>query len=48
VKPFLAWTTAYAIDPAHPISLKTLCAAVEQGGVVAIFPEGRLRPPAAS
>jgi acyl-[acyl-carrier-protein]-phospholipid O-acyltransferase/long-chain-fatty-acid--[acyl-carrier-protein] ligase len=42
VKPFLAWTTAYAIDPAHPISLKTLCAAVEQGGVVAIFPEGRL------
>ena len=42
VKPFLKWTTAYAIDPSHPLSLKTLCAEVEQGKVVAIFPEGRL------
>ncbi len=42
VSPFLKWTTAYAIDPMHPISLKTLCGAVEKGGVVAIFPEGRL------
>jgi acyl-[acyl-carrier-protein]-phospholipid O-acyltransferase/long-chain-fatty-acid--[acyl-carrier-protein] ligase len=42
VKPFLKWTTAYAIDPTHPLSLKTLCSAVEQGGLVAIFPEGRL------
>ena len=42
VKPFLKWTTAHSIDPTHPLSLKTLCAAVEQGGLVAIFPEGRL------
>jgi len=42
IRPFLKWTTAYAIDPSRPISLKTLCAAVERGGVVAIFPEGRL------
>jgi len=42
VKPFLKWTTAHPIDPAHPLSLKTLCAAVEGGGLVAIFPEGRL------
>jgi acyl-[acyl-carrier-protein]-phospholipid O-acyltransferase/long-chain-fatty-acid--[acyl-carrier-protein] ligase len=42
VRPFLKWTTAYAIDPMHPISLKTLCGAVSEGGVVAIFPEGRL------
>jgi acyl-[acyl-carrier-protein]-phospholipid O-acyltransferase/long-chain-fatty-acid--[acyl-carrier-protein] ligase len=42
VKPFLKWTTAHSIDPTHPLSLKTLCSAVEQGGLVAIFPEGRL------
>ena len=42
VKPFLKWTTAYSIDPLHPLSLKTLCSAVEKGGLVAIFPEGRL------
>ncbi|HEY1764980.1 MAG TPA: MFS transporter [Opitutaceae bacterium] len=42
VKPFLKWTTAYSIDPAHPINLKTLCGAVEKGQPVAIFPEGRL------
>ncbi len=42
VRPFLKWTTSYSIDPAHPLSLKTLCSAVEQGGIVAIFPEGRL------
>ncbi len=42
VKPFLKWTTAYSVDPTHPLSLKTLCAAVEAGGQVAIFPEGRL------
>jgi acyl-[acyl-carrier-protein]-phospholipid O-acyltransferase / long-chain-fatty-acid--[acyl-carrier-protein] ligase len=42
VKPFLKWTTAHSIDPLHPLSLKTLCAAVEKGGLVAIFPEGRL------
>ena len=42
VKPFLKWTTAHSIDPLHPLSLKTLCAAVERGGLVAIFPEGRL------
>ncbi|HZZ20993.1 MAG TPA: MFS transporter [Opitutaceae bacterium] len=42
VKPFLTWTTAYALDPTRPISLKTLCGIVEKGGLVAIFPEGRL------
>jgi acyl-[acyl-carrier-protein]-phospholipid O-acyltransferase/long-chain-fatty-acid--[acyl-carrier-protein] ligase len=42
VRPFLKWTTAYAIDSAHPLALKQLCAAVSQGGLVAIFPEGRL------
>ena len=42
VKPFLKWTTAYPIDPAHPISLKTLCSEIEKGSLVAIFPEGRL------
>lgn len=42
VKPFLKWTTAHSIEPLHPLSLKTLCAAVERGGLVAIFPEGRL------
>jgi acyl-[acyl-carrier-protein]-phospholipid O-acyltransferase / long-chain-fatty-acid--[acyl-carrier-protein] ligase len=42
IKPFLRWTTAYAIDPGHPLSLKTLCASVERGQAVAIFPEGRL------
>ena len=42
IRPFLKWTNAYAIDPSRPISLKSLCAAVERGGVVAIFPEGRL------
>ncbi|HMD62342.1 MAG TPA: MFS transporter [Opitutaceae bacterium] len=42
VRPFLKWTTAYSIDPAHPLSLKTLCAEVERGRLVAIFPEGRL------
>ena len=42
LRPFLKWTTSYAIDPAHPMNLKKLCAAVEQGGLVAIFPEGRL------
>lgn len=42
VKPFLKWTTAYPVDPSHPLSLKKLCAAVEQGRLVAIFPEGRL------
>ena len=42
VKPFLRWTTAHSIDPLHPLSLKTLCSAVEKGGLVAIFPEGRL------
>ena len=35
-------TSHSGIDPAHPLSLKTLCACVEQGDVVAIFPEGRL------
>ncbi len=42
VRPFLKWTTAHAIDPSHPLSLKTLCSALEKGGLVAIFPEGRL------
>ena len=42
VKPFLKWTTACSIDPAHPLSLKTLCSAVSEGRAVAIFPEGRL------
>jgi acyl-[acyl-carrier-protein]-phospholipid O-acyltransferase/long-chain-fatty-acid--[acyl-carrier-protein] ligase len=42
VKPFLAWTTAYPLDPTRPLSLKTLCSLVEKGGTVAIFPEGRL------
>jgi acyl-[acyl-carrier-protein]-phospholipid O-acyltransferase/long-chain-fatty-acid--[acyl-carrier-protein] ligase len=42
VKPFLKWTTARSIDPMHPLSLKTLCSEVERGGLVAIFPEGRL------
>ena len=42
VMPFMKWTTAIPIDPSHPLSLKTLCAAVEAGRLVAIFPEGRL------
>ncbi len=42
IKPFLKWVDARSIEPAHPLSLKTLCACVEQGEVVAIFPEGRL------
>ena len=42
IKPFLKWVTAYPMDPTHPLSLKHLCGIVEQGGVVAIFPEGRL------
>jgi len=42
VKPFLKLVTAYPIDPSQPMMLKTLCACVERGSVVAIFPEGRL------
>jgi acyl-[acyl-carrier-protein]-phospholipid O-acyltransferase / long-chain-fatty-acid--[acyl-carrier-protein] ligase len=42
IKPFLKWVDARPIDPAHPLSLKSLCASAEQGDVVAIFPEGRL------
>jgi acyl-[acyl-carrier-protein]-phospholipid O-acyltransferase/long-chain-fatty-acid--[acyl-carrier-protein] ligase len=42
VQPFLKWVTSHPIDPAHPLGLKTLCATAEKGGVVAIFPEGRL------
>jgi acyl-[acyl-carrier-protein]-phospholipid O-acyltransferase/long-chain-fatty-acid--[acyl-carrier-protein] ligase len=42
IMPFMKWTTAIPIDPSHPLSLKTLCAAVEAGRLVAIFPEGRL------
>jgi acyl-[acyl-carrier-protein]-phospholipid O-acyltransferase/long-chain-fatty-acid--[acyl-carrier-protein] ligase len=42
VRPFLKWTTSYSIDPMHPLSLRSLCSALEVGGLVAIFPEGRL------
>jgi len=42
VKPFLTWMTAYPVNFAQPMSVKTLCAAVAQGQPVAIFPEGRL------
>jgi acyl-[acyl-carrier-protein]-phospholipid O-acyltransferase/long-chain-fatty-acid--[acyl-carrier-protein] ligase len=42
VRPFLKWTTAYPIDPAHPLSLKILCSAIGEGRLAAIFPEGRL------
>ena len=42
VQPFLKWVTSYPIDPTHPLGLKSLCASVEQGELVAIFPEGRL------
>ncbi len=42
IKPFMKWVDARPIDPAHPLSLKSLCAAAMRGEVVAIFPEGRL------
>jgi acyl-[acyl-carrier-protein]-phospholipid O-acyltransferase/long-chain-fatty-acid--[acyl-carrier-protein] ligase len=42
VRPFLKLVTAYSIDPSQPMMLKKLCACIEQGSVVAIFPEGRL------
>jgi len=42
VKPFMKWVTAYPLNPLEPLALKTLCACVEQGEPVVIFPEGRL------
>ncbi len=42
IRPFLKWMKTHAIDPSHPLSLKSLCSAVEKGETVAIFPEGRL------
>jgi acyl-[acyl-carrier-protein]-phospholipid O-acyltransferase/long-chain-fatty-acid--[acyl-carrier-protein] ligase len=42
VRPFLRLVTAYPIDPVQPLLLKTLCACVEGGSAVVIFPEGRL------
>jgi acyl-[acyl-carrier-protein]-phospholipid O-acyltransferase/long-chain-fatty-acid--[acyl-carrier-protein] ligase len=42
VKPFLRLVKSYPIDPTQPMLLKTLCASVEDGSVVVIFPEGRL------
>jgi acyl-[acyl-carrier-protein]-phospholipid O-acyltransferase/long-chain-fatty-acid--[acyl-carrier-protein] ligase len=42
VKPFLKLVTAHPVDPVQPMLLKTLCTCVEEGSVVAIFPEGRL------
>ena len=42
VRPFLRWLHTYSVDPTRPLALKSLCASVERGEVVAIFPEGRL------
>jgi acyl-[acyl-carrier-protein]-phospholipid O-acyltransferase/long-chain-fatty-acid--[acyl-carrier-protein] ligase len=42
VRPFLKWLHTYSVDPVRPLALKSLCACVERGEVVAIFPEGRL------
>jgi len=42
IRPFMKWVDARPIEPTHPLSLKTLCSCLEQGEVVAIFPEGRL------
>ena len=42
VRPFLKWLHTYSVDPTRPLAIKSLCACVERGDVVAIFPEGRL------
>ena len=42
VKPFLSLVEAMPVDPAHPMTVKTLTSRVKEGGTLVIFPEGRI------
>ncbi len=41
-RPFLSFTRAIPLDPAHPLGTRTLVNAVKGGDTLIIFPEGRL------
>lgn len=41
-KPFLACVRALPVDPANPLSIRTMIRAVEAGSTCIIFPEGRI------
>ena len=41
-RPFLSFTRAIPLDPAHPLGTRTLVNAVKGGDTLVIFPEGRL------
>jgi acyl-[acyl-carrier-protein]-phospholipid O-acyltransferase/long-chain-fatty-acid--[acyl-carrier-protein] ligase len=41
-RPFLALVDAMPVDPANPLSIRTMIRAVEGGSACVIFPEGRL------
>jgi acyl-[acyl-carrier-protein]-phospholipid O-acyltransferase/long-chain-fatty-acid--[acyl-carrier-protein] ligase len=41
-KPFLAVVNAFPVDPANPLSIRSMIRAVEGGSACIIFPEGRI------